>query len=231
MFFWTSCQSWNVFFFDLQKWCFSLSLRPRTSVESYNLVGLDERTAKPHKSIDSCQWDGNRAFQSSSMLLRTHHIRDYDESEKKSKQNRFGENEQHCFHSNSPLWRVRIRNVEVFLTPAIHGRVRSSFVHTTIIVTIRGTFFCSRQPSSSFRGRGAKIAYLFWTSDFWTVLVVYHSALEASILSDVTLYGLLSRMLHFGNVFYASGSTFNVFWRPPAHFGDLELTGTKKRLL
>ena len=24
---------------------------------------------------------------------------------------------------------------------------------------------------------------------------------------------------------------FHVFWRPPVHFGDLELTGTKKRLL
>ena len=61
---------------------------------------------------------------------------------------------------------------------------------------IREAFLVPVSPPVRFEG-GKIVCFL--DVRFWSVLIVNHSALSANILSAETLYGLLSRMFHFGD--------------------------------
>ena len=71
-----------------------------------------------------------------------------------------------------------------------------------LFVFLRGAFLDPVSPPVRFEG--AKIAFVL-TGNSWPVLVVYRSVLRFLAVS--------------------------LFWRPPAHFGDFELTGNQNKRL
>ena len=114
-----------------------------------------------------------------------------------------------CAHLYRKLNLLKVEGVRPpWENPIIKGEAIPWAINTLADIIFRRhkgrPFFGSRQPARSFWE--GKIA-CFWTGDFWKILVVCRSGAA-----------------------FPCGFTFFLGARPPVHFGDLELTGTKNRL-